>query len=376
MKKTILLTALTTLSLMSHASRYDYDLDKFTPLKNIDDIELALEKGLITDDQYENLLMIQESGGEILSTDINPELDTIAAEDIKFKSSEEQNIDGVVTIPEIQKKSINIVAGHGDWGFDFLYLDKNSGQIKNLSSFNTTKTTRPGSTMKLFTSWAAYNRNSYNLSLMEKMLRISHNTMADNALKSVANTEKNYAIPADSYLNQIIGHKMYDTLAGKVWQVIDKTIAKGCGVLINDYKNLESANLFHPVNGSGLQHTGLDKDVHTNKVTPRLETQLLLRILKSPKYNAFKAMLPSPGTSGTLRAKFPTLRKYAKIFAKTGTLGTGKALAGFIETKKGYIIFSVIGDNIRGVKNMKQAHDAIIEPVVYANTKYIIDRGL
>ena len=137
------------------------------------------------------------------------------------------------------------------------------------------------------------------------------------------------------------------------------------------YKNLEDSSKFHPVNGSGMQVTERDSVLQENKVTPRLETGLLERILSNKaKYDKYKTYLPTPGGEGTLFYRFKSGRKLAKIYAKTGTLGNAKALAGFAETSKGTIVFSVIGDRLKGM-NSEAAMAGPIENLVFAHIQYI-----
>ena len=142
------------------------------------------------------------------------------------------------------------------------------------------------------------------------------------------------------------------------------------------YSSLEDGSKFHPVNGSGLQDSNKDDLIHENKVTARLETALLEKILANKeKYAKYKLLLPTPGGAGTLSARFKMGRKLAKIYAKTGTLGATKSLAGYAETSKGVIVFSVIGDRLKGM-GVKEAMAGPIESIVYAHVKYLKDKGL
>lgn len=90
--------------------------------------------------------------------------------------------------------------------------------------------------------------------------------------------------------------------------------------------------------GSGLS----TKDL----VTPRAEAQLLAYAASQPWFPAWKAALPIGGVDGTLANRFTGSDLKGRVFAKTGTLGESRALAGYVRCASGQeLIFSILVDN-------------------------------
>lgn len=90
--------------------------------------------------------------------------------------------------------------------------------------------------------------------------------------------------------------------------------------------------------GSGLS----TKDL----VTPRAEAQLLAYAATQPWFAQWKAALPIGGVDGTLAGRFKDAPLLGHVFAKTGTLGESRALAGYVQCASGHeVIFSILVDN-------------------------------
>jgi hypothetical protein len=388
MKKTIL-KFLIIISFLSSYKVMAYNIP--ASLVDVEQLSMLAESGSLSSDQYDEAMDIIESGGDSLNTvdlplDEKAVADYEAQQELKLQNIKNGNVQDIAAslgVDEVQNYSVKQTIGHGDWAFEFLFIDK-AGNKKIISSYNANTPIRPGSTMKLFTSWAAYKRGLYPIGnidqrhTMTHMLKRSSNIEADEALRAIARANPSYVVPVGSWLNSIIGHKMNNTIE-KTTQIIDSLIIKGCSIIQKDYSDLEDHSKFHQVNGSGLQDVTKDSEIHLNKVTPRLELALLNRILRSGSYDRYKVMLPQPG-NGTLTSNFETLRNYAKIHAKTGTLGNAKALAGFVEIPQGTIIFSVISDRIRGFGGtpkeiLKKAMTGPIENIVYKNVMYVLDNA-
>ncbi len=346
---------------------------------DLDKLQTMVESGELTEDQYNTYVDLIESGGETAFIKPPAEREFVDQKDEDLANDNDiKDIGSVSNVAELQAYSDKQVAGYGNWGFHFVYIAKD-GSRKVLTGKNINTPLRPASTMKLFSTNLAFDLGTYNLGNMKYLLQHSRNGMADASLRSAANSSKyaNFTIPADSYLKSpgLLGYKMYDSTERKS-QIIDTTILKGCAIMKSVYASLEDSSKFHPVNGSGLQATDKDTELQENKVTPRLETALLEKILANKeKYAKYKVLLPTPGGSGTLAARFKQGRTLAKIYAKTGTLGNAKALAGFAETSKGTIVFSVIGDRLKGI-GVSQAMSGPIENLVFAHIKYLKDKGL
>jgi D-alanyl-D-alanine carboxypeptidase/D-alanyl-D-alanine-endopeptidase (penicillin-binding protein 4) len=90
--------------------------------------------------------------------------------------------------------------------------------------------------------------------------------------------------------------------------------------------------------GSGLS----TKDL----VTPRATAQLLAYAATQPWFPQWKPALPVGGVDGTLSNRFTAAPLKGHVFAKTGTLGESRALAGYLDAASGRtLIFSILVDN-------------------------------
>ncbi len=231
----------------------------------------------------------------------------------------------------------------GQWASQFIFIS-NSGQRTVLSSLNANASIKPASTLKLFTGYLAFVEQSYPITDLSSLLHRSDNIMADAALRSVA--IKN-GITSDSK---------------------SETLRAGVELMKEFYKNLEDSSKFHPVNGSGLNTTGVDVGEALNKSTVRNETNLLEKIIKEKNYDQFKKLLAQPGQYGTLNTHLGSISKLGHVYAKTGTLAQTKALAGYVETKNGVLVFSVIADQL---KISPVNAFSVIEKIVLKHTQAI-----
>lgn len=292
----------------------------------------------------EKQIELQESGLDILNNDTEKYL------------YETQNItdfypiDGEdVGVPELQTDAIKRVNGEGLWGFQFLYINKTDKSVKVLSQNRVHQPIKPASTLKIFTGWLAFLNGTYPKASLNVMLRRSDNAMADQALRSVAK-KVNPALKSASDLLDF-----------------------GVNYMKKHYANLEDANYFVPQNGSGLNNTQNDSDDELNKVTARLQTHLLQKIFLSGKFDQFKILLARPGMDGTLKKRLKATNSIGRVYAKTGTLQHTKSLAGFVETKKGVMIFCIIGDKLK-VSTANATED--IDNIVYRHAKYLAAKGM
>ena len=112
--------------------------------------------------------------------------------------------------------------------------------------------------------------------------------------------------------------------------------------------------------GSGLS----TKDL----VTPRAEAQLLAYAAQQPWFPLWKAALPVGGVDGTLAARFTQAPLKGHVFAKTGSLGESRALAGYVQCASGRtVIFAILDDNHEpGTIADRVAMDKIVEAVAAA----------
>ncbi len=113
--------------------------------------------------------------------------------------------------------------------------------------------------------------------------------------------------------------------------------------------------------GSGLS----TKDL----VTPRAEVQLLAWAAKQPWFPQWKAALPVGGRDGTLQHRFSQPPLQGNVFAKTGTLGESRTLAGYVRGASGrQLVFSILSDNhLPGSLADRVAMDDIVAAIAAAN---------
>lgn len=138
---------------------------------------------------------------------------------------------------------------------------------------------------------------------------------------------------------------------------------------------LEGARVLH----SWLVHIGLD--VHDfmlydgsglstkDLVTPRAEAQLLAYAATQPWFPQWKPALPVGGVDGTLASRFTEPPLKGHVYAKTGTLGETRALAGYVQCATGReLIVSIMVDNHEpGNSADRITMDQIVAAIAAAN---------
>ena len=113
--------------------------------------------------------------------------------------------------------------------------------------------------------------------------------------------------------------------------------------------------------GSGLSA----KDI----VTPHAIAQLLVYDARQPWFGQWRAALPVGGVDGTLRHRFgPETGLAGRVFAKTGTLGESRALAGYLVTATGRTVAFVVmcDDHAPGTSDDRQAMDRVVAAIAAA----------
>jgi D-alanyl-D-alanine carboxypeptidase/D-alanyl-D-alanine-endopeptidase (penicillin-binding protein 4) len=128
-----------------------------------------------------------------------------------------------------------------------------------------------------------------------------------------------------------------------------------------------------------LAHAGLDLDDFLSYdgsglsdhdlVTPRATTQFLGFIATQTWFPLWKASLPIGGEEGTLASRFASPPLQGHVFAKTGTLGESRALAGYVDAASGrQIIFSIlVDDHAPGSSADRAVMDKIVAAIAAAN---------
>ncbi len=292
-----------------------------------------------------------------ISTDTAPEEEPIY--NYEVENGFIQNIAATTLSPELLAASKKLTANTGTWAFKFSYIDK-EGNKKVITEYNSHQALKPASTQKLFTGYLfvktdAKNKN-YSLNNLAAMLHLSHNEMADSALRNVA-VKNNFE---------------------------DNQMLRGIELIKKEFLKSEDGLKYNPADGSGLSYQ--------NRVTVSLETHLLKKIYTQgrandfEKYNSFKKMLAHPSNQKCIydTYKFQKGHKHpyhstmgtrlnqlvGRVYVKTGTLDHTKALAGFIDAKdkNGVIVFSIIGDYL---KTKPKAAFAKINSIVAAHTSYV-----
>lgn len=85
----------------------------------------------------------------------------------------------------------------------------------------------------------------------------------------------------------------------------------------------------------------------TDRLTARLQSQILLHVWNQPSASAIGPGLPISALDGTLRKRMIGTDLAGIVRAKTGTLITANSLSGYMQTAKGQpLVFSVLIDNI------------------------------
>lgn len=214
------------------------------------------------------------------------------AEELSFEDTEEFLAPHVESVAEILAAET--------WAYKF-ELVRSNGTTSVLSAQNRNVMLKPASTMKIFTGFWAYKEKNRSDAYINQMLRQSVNSMAD----STAQRMGGVLAMEDYYRDH--------------------------GLDLNDSN-------FTAADGSGLSYS--------NKATCEVEIALLKLIKKDKNYQSFKKLMAQPGKDGTLKNRLSGYK--GLVFAKTGTLAKTAALTGFLETKKGTVLFCVMADYLKG----------------------------
>jgi D-alanyl-D-alanine carboxypeptidase len=200
------------------------------------------------------------------------------------------------------------------------------GQKLSLYSQLASTVVKPASTMKILTSWTAFQKfssasqiGSERYSYIREMMKYSDNYMADQVLASCGGVSASYA-------------------------------------MLSAFGIKKSASLAI-VDGSGLSYD--------NKLGASDLVQLLTEIRSSDKMKAFRSLLPVGGVDGTLSNRLGNIP--GTIAAKTGTLTTDPttALAGFGDSKTGWqIVFAILGDSVPSVDNGRNTIDSALAEII------------
>lgn len=228
------------------------------------------------------------------------------------------------------EKIVDILASE-TWAYKFELIRPNK-TTSVLSVQNKDVMLKPASTMKIFTGFWAYKLKNRTDAYIYQMLRQSVNSMADATAQRMGGV---YAM--EDYYNE-----------------------QGLG--------LDSTN-FIAADGSGLSYD--------NRATCEIEIKLLKHIRSDANYQTFKKLMAQPGKDGTLKTRLTGYK--GLLFAKTGTLAKTAALSGFLETKKGTVVFCVMGDYLKAtskavrVKKKNGGYKTVYSDTTLTNARAKID---
>jgi D-alanyl-D-alanine carboxypeptidase/D-alanyl-D-alanine-endopeptidase (penicillin-binding protein 4) len=128
-----------------------------------------------------------------------------------------------------------------------------------------------------------------------------------------------------------------------------------------------------------LEGAGIDKDDFIffdgsglsghDLVTPRATVRLLQYASTQPWFADWKKSLPVGGEDGSLMERFSKVPLKDHVFAKTGTLGEARALAGYLDTASGRtVIFSImVGNHMPHSNADREVMDKIVASIAAAN---------
>lgn len=200
------------------------------------------------------------------------------------------------------------------------------GQKLSLYRQSETRAVKPASTMKILTSWTAFQKipsaseiGSDKYSYIREMMKYSDNTMAENVLSWCGGVTASYA-------------------------------------MLTNFGISKSAQL-NIADGSGLSYD--------NRLGAQDLVQLLSGIRATPKMKAFRSLLPVGGVDGTLAGRLGHVN--GTIAAKTGTLinDPTAALAGYGDSRTGWqVVFAILGDSVPSVDSGRASIDAAVTEVI------------
>ena len=200
------------------------------------------------------------------------------------------------------------------------------GQKLSLYKQGETRVVKPASTMKILTSWTAFQKfssasqiGSEKYNYIREMMKYSDNQMADTVLGWCGGVSSSYAMLSDFGIGK--------------------------------------SPMLSIVDGSGLSYD--------NKLGAQDLVQILTKIRSSDKMKAFRSLLPVGGVDGTLSSRLGHIN--GTIAAKTGTLTTDPtaALAGYGDSRTGWqIVFAMLGDSVPSVDTGRSAIDSALEEII------------
>jgi D-alanyl-D-alanine carboxypeptidase/D-alanyl-D-alanine-endopeptidase (penicillin-binding protein 4) len=114
----------------------------------------------------------------------------------------------------------------------------------------------------------------------------------------------------------------------------------------------------HIYDGNGLSHN--------TRVTTRQVADLLVAIVKSPKFKVILAGLPTAGKTGTLKDRFVKDAPAAVglVRAKSGWINTTVSLAGFVTVGANNYVFAILANHIRNLESARQAARTTIDQML------------
>ncbi|MFC6646533.1 D-alanyl-D-alanine carboxypeptidase/D-alanyl-D-alanine-endopeptidase [Granulicella cerasi] len=170
-------------------------------------------------------------------------------------------------------------------------------------------------------------------------------TLAEDAVYTLKESQN---LHAEMMLRNTGVEKTCDPSLKRALQVERSFLVNTAGLKSDDF-------MFY--DGSGMSAKDL--------VTPRSTVALLLFARQQAWFPQWKMALPIAGFDGTLGSRFKSSAAKGHVFAKTGTLGESRGLAGYIEMPgKDPLAFAIFTeDHTPGSSGDREVMDAIVEAI-------------
>ena len=229
----------------------------------------------------------------------------------------------------------NVFRGAGDWAYASVLVRPDGSEVP-LVSRSESVAMIPASTMKLFTGWLGFQERLRTDNSLGSMLQRSLNRQAKNLL-----TDLLHALGLQK-LSSYTAHAQ-------------RRLGLG-------------ADTFRVVDGAGYSNV--------NRASASDEIQLLRTIRYSADYIDFRNLLAQPELSpSTLARRFDTAwdrdhQMRDRLYAKTGTLPETRvsALAGFLRTRSGTVLFSFLGNRLT---HSIDTSEALVDRAIRAHVRFI-----
>ncbi len=261
---------------------------------------------------------------EVDFDEINESFDRVSSEDAAQILNQVQRLENE-NESELQKQTAEIFKNKGKWTFKFLLVKDDGTQIP-LTEQGARDLMIPASIEKLFPGYIGYKKypDKFTTSIV---------AYEDARTGNIRRMKKKMTIETVPYLS----HMLHQSDCGEAETTYIK-LGESNAVL--SYLTQDMA-LTIPAGTKIIDGSGLST---SNRLSAEFMTTYLTKILTTDdSYRNFRELLAQPGQDGTLQNRLPSLT--GNLFAKTGSMKNSRvaSLAGFVDTKLGTLVFTVIG---------------------------------